>query len=83
MILSTVFLRGEFKLENIYSGVNYFLRENVCGKFARPYFGRLLEKSQNSQNVCATWYHYQTWQIRCSFRLCQQILQTDPNQNLK
>ena len=29
MILSTVFLRGEFKLENIYSGVNYFLREKI------------------------------------------------------
>ena len=30
--LSTVFLCSEFKLENIYSGVN-FCRKNVCGNF--------------------------------------------------
>ena len=30
--LSTVFLGSEFKLENIYSGVN-FCRKNVCGNF--------------------------------------------------
>ena len=29
---STVFLRSEFKLENIYSGVN-FCGKNVCGNF--------------------------------------------------
>ena len=30
--LSTVFLCSEFKLENIYSGVN-FCGKNVCGNF--------------------------------------------------
>ena len=30
--LSTVFLCSEFKLENIYSGVNSF-GKNVCGNF--------------------------------------------------
>ena len=30
--LSTVFLGSEFKLENIYSGVN-FCGKNVCGNF--------------------------------------------------
>ena len=44
--LSTLSKGGEFKLENIYSGVN-FCGKHVCGKFARPYFDRLLEKSQN------------------------------------
>ena len=50
--LSTVSLCSEFKLENIiiYSGVN-FCGKNVCGKFARPYFGRLLEKSQNLAKI--------------------------------
>ena len=58
--VSTLSKGGEFKLENIYSGVN-FCGKHVCGKFARPYFDRLLEKSQNLQNFRATWYHFQTW----------------------
>ena len=45
--LSTVFLCSEFKLENIYSGVN-FCGKNVCGNFYFPgtYFCGSLEKSQ-------------------------------------
>ena len=58
--LSTLSKGGEFKLENIYSEVN-FCGKHVCGEFARPYFDRLLEKSQNLQNFHATWYHFQTW----------------------
>ena len=47
--LSTVSLCSKFKLGNIiiYSEVN-FCRKNVCGKFARNYFGRLL-KNRNTR----------------------------------
>ena len=47
--LSTVSKGSKFKLENIYSGVN-FCGKHVCGEFARPYFDRLLE----NRKTCKT-----------------------------
>ena len=42
--LSTVFLCGEFKLENIYSGTN-FCGKNVCGNlYLRELFLRIAGK---------------------------------------
>ena len=50
--LSTVFLCSEFKLENIYSGVN-FSGKNFCGNFhlRELIFYGSLEKPQKSQKL--------------------------------
>ena len=49
--LSTIFLRSEFKLTNIYSGVN-FCGENFCGSFyLRELIFESLEKPQKSQEL--------------------------------
>ena len=59
--LSTVFLCGEFKLENIYSGV-HFLGKNFGGTFyCRNLFWWIAEKTLKSQTLetakilCHTW----------------------------
>ena len=59
---STVFLCSEFKLEDIYYGVN-FCGKNVCSNF---YFQELIfadhwkncknGKNYNLPKFCATWY---------------------------
>ena len=60
-LLGTVFLCSEFKLENLYSGVN-FCGKNVCGNFyfGGTYFCGSLEKpqklEQNLQKFRATRY---------------------------
>ena len=49
--LGTVFLGSEFKLKNIYSGVN-FCGKNVCSNFfAGTYFCGSLEKPQKLQKL--------------------------------
>ena len=50
--LSTVFLCSEFKLENIYSGVN-FCGKNVCGNFylRELIFADRWKKTQKSQKL--------------------------------
>ena len=60
--LSTVFLCSEFKLENIYSGVN-FCGKNVCGNFylrelifADRWKNRKNRKNKNPQKIRATRY---------------------------
>ena len=72
--LSTVFLCSEFKLENIYSGLN-FCGKNVCGKvclqeliFADCWKNH---KNWNPQKFCATWY---IWILHTSHYILQKNL---------
>ena len=48
---STVFLCSEFKLENIYSGVNFAGKMSAVILFAGTYFCGSLEKPQKSQKL--------------------------------
>ena len=47
--LSTVFLCSEFKLENIYSGVN-FCGKNVCGNFYSRELISFADRWKNRKN---------------------------------
>ena len=47
--LSTVFLCSEFKLENIYSGVN-FCGKNVCGNFYSRELSSFADSWKNRKN---------------------------------
>ena len=55
MISQSVFLCGEFKLENIYSGVHFRGKILVVLFIAGTYFCGLLKKTPKSQTcVCVT-----------------------------
>ena len=75
MTEQTGFLSTEFfKLENIYSGVNFCVK-NVCGNFhlrERDYFYRSHEKPQKWQKIEPAKISYHTVVLqRCPLRECR------------
>ena len=63
--LSTVFLCSEFKLQNVYSGVN-FCGKSVCGNFYLPeliFADRWKNNNNNNNNI---YYLYCAFSIKYS-----------------